>query len=304
MILKGKSILFSLIDIHTHGGFGINFNNASYNEIKFLLAELYKRNIKGVCPTLVGDCDEKIYNQLKIFKKIKDEQMRQCNFEALILGVHLEGTFLSPNKSGIQDSSVFKKPTKENFKNLVKDMEKIVKIVTIAPEIDEDLIKYLNEKNIKTQAGHSVGDDLKGCMGITHIFNAMNSIHHRTPSIALKGLINDEIYVEIIADLIHTSKDILKLLLKSKPKEKILLISDSLPSSNYEGEIIFCGKKINREGKDEKGTLAGSNKTLDEIASSLVKEKILTKEDINKMGFENQIKYLNLSKEEIDILNR
>lgn len=304
MILKGKSILFSLIDIHTHGSFGINFNNANYDEIKFLLGELYKRNIKGICPTLVGDSDNKIYNQLKIFNKIKIEQKHECSSEALILGVHLEGTFLSSNKSGIQDSSVFKKPTKENFKNLVKDMEQIVKIVTIAPEIDEGLIEYLNEKNIKTQAGHTVGDDLKECRGVTHIFNAMNSIHHRTPSIALKSLVDDEIYVEIIADLIHTSKDILKLVLKTKPKEKILLISDSLPSSNYEGEVIFCGKKINRLGKDEKGILAGSNKTLDEIASNLVKEKLLTEEDINKMGFENQIKYLNLSKEEIDILNR
>lgn len=296
--------MFSLIDIHTHGSFGINFNNANYDEIKFLLAELYKRNIKGICPTLVGDSDDKIYNQLKIFNKIKNEQIKQSNAEALILGVHLEGTFLSSNKSGIQDSSVFKKPTKENFKNLVKDTEQIVKIVTIAPENDEGLIKYLNEKNIKTQAGHTVGDDLKKCCGVTHIFNAMNSIHHRTPSIALEGLVNDEIYVEIIADLIHTSKDILKLILKAKPKEKILLISDSLPSSNYEGEVIFCGKKINRDGKDEKGTLAGSNKTLDEIVFNLVKEKLLTEEDINKMGFENQIKYLNLSKEEIDILNR
>lgn len=295
---------YRLIDNHIHGSFGVNFNFANYDEIRFVLAELYKKNIKGICPTLVGDSDNEIYNQLRLFKKIKEEQIKNPNSEALILGVHLEGTFLSPNKSGIQDSSVFKMGTIENFKNLVKDMEDIVKIVTIAPEIDIDLIKYLNEKGIKSQAGHTTSDVLKGCVATTHHFNAMNQIHHRNPSVCLEGLINDEIYCEIIADLIHTSKEILTLFFKSKPKEKVLLISDSLPSSNYDKDIIFCNKKINSFGKDENGTLAGSNKTLDEIAKNLVEKEILTEDDIDQMGFKNQIKYLKLNNVEIDILNR
>lgn len=295
---------YFLIDNHIHGSFGINFNEASYKQIKFVLTELYKKNIKGICPTLVGDKDEKIYEQLKLFKQIRDEQLVNINSEALILGVHLEGTFLSSNKSGIQDSKVFKKPTVENFKNLVKDMEEIIKIVTIAPELDVDLIDYLNKKNIKTQAGHTVGENLKKCVGVTHIFNAMNVIHHRSKSVALESLINDEIYIEVIADLIHLSEDILKLILKTKPKNKILLISDSLPSSNFDKEIMFCNKKINSDGKDENGILAGSNMTLDEIVKNLIKKEILTEKDIIQMGFKNQINYLNLSKKEINILNQ
>jgi len=292
-----------LIDNHIHGSFGVNFNTANYDEIKFVLAELYKRNIKGICSTLIGDEDDKIYRQLKLFKQIKNEQLQICNSQALILGVHLEGTFLSLNKPGIQDKSVFKKPTVENFKNLVKDCEDIIKIVTIAPEEDVDLIDYLNEKNIKTQAGHTIGSDLKKCKGVTHLFNAMNPIHHRKSTIALKSLIDNDIYIEIIADLVHLSADILKLILKTKPKNKILLVSDSLPSSNYDKEIIFCNKKI-MNGKDEKGTLAGSNLTLDEIVENLVEKEILANEDIIQMGFKNQIEYLNLSEKEIDILNR
>ena len=197
MIYKEKSTLpYSLIDNHIHGSFGVNFNEASYDEIKYVLSELYKRNIKGICPTLVGDVDEKIYNQLKIFKNIKEEQLQNFNSEALVLGVHLEGTFLSPNKSGIQDNSVFKKPTIENFKNLVKDMESIVKIVTIAPELDVDLIEYLNNKGIKTQAGHSIANNLNGCVATTHQFNAMPQIHHRNQTITLEGLIDNNIYLQ------------------------------------------------------------------------------------------------------------
>ncbi len=293
-----------LIDNHIHGSFGINFNNAGYDEIKFVLSELFKRNIKGICPTLVGDSDEKIYNQLKIFKQIRLEQMSEINSEALILGVHLEGTFLNPEKSGIQDNKVFKKLTIENFKNLVRDCEDIIKIVTLAPELDIDLIDYLQKENIKVQAGHTLSESLGKCSAVTHIFNAISQIHHRNPSITLEALVDDGVYCEIIPDLIHSSKNMLKLFFKVKPKDKVLLISDSLPSSNYDSDIIFCNKKINKDGKDEFGILAGSNKTLDEICKNLIENKILTKEDIDQMGFKNQIEYLNLSKYEIDILNR
>ena len=293
----------SLIDVHTHGSFGINFNYSNYDETKYLLKEFYKRNIKGICPTLVGESDKNIILQLKLFKKIREEQLKNPADECLILGVHLEGTFLSPKKSGIQNKNVFKKPSVDNFIKLTGDYSDIIKIVTIAPELDINLIDYLNDKGIITQAGHSTAETLKNCTSTTHHFNAMPQIHHRNKSITLEGLINDNIYIELIADLIHCSIDILRLALKMKPKNKIILVSDSLPSSNYNKEIIFCNKKI-INGLDEIGTIAGSNKTLDEIALNLIKNKILTPEDITLMGFKNQIEYLKLTNEEIDILHR
>ena len=227
------------IDNHTHGAFGVNFNYANYDEIKTVLKNLYKRNIKGICPTLVGESNENIQKQLALFNKIKQEQLKQIKDETFIIGVHLEGSFLSKEKSGIQDKKVFKIPSITNFKELVGKYEKIIKIVTIAPENDIDLIDYLNEKNIITQAGHSISESLKNCKGTTHHFNAMNPIHHRTPSITLEALINDNIYCELIADLIHTNLDIVKLILKTKPKDKIILISDSLPISHFDKEIIY-----------------------------------------------------------------
>ncbi len=299
------------IDNHIHGSFGFNFNYANYDEIRFVLKELYKKNIKGICPTLVGDKTKNIQKQLALFKKIRSEQLDFKNHvdESLILGVHLEGSFLSPDKAGIQDKSVFLKPEINNFKNLAADFEDIIKIVTIAPEEDVDLIDYLNEKNIITQAGHTKGSNFKNTKGITHLFNAMNPIHHRNASIALSALVCDDIYCEVIADLIHLNEDILKLILKSKPKDKIILISDSLPSSNLDNskgnrEIIFCNKRIDKFGKDETGVLAGSNKTLDEICLNLIEKNIFTKEEIRQSAFENQIKYLDIKAREIDILNR
>lgn len=301
---KSKLKDIYLIDNHIHGSFGINFNFAGYNEMKFLLKELFKRNIRGICPTLVGDKNENIIRQLALFKKIQTEQRQNIENECYIIGAHLEGTFLSPNKAGIQDKSLFLSPSVENYKLVTGDFADIVKIVTIATEEDIDLIDYLNNNNIKTQAGHTLGTSLKNCKATTHHFNAMNPIHHRNPSICLEGLVNDNVYCEIIADLFHLSEETIKLVLKTKPKDKILLISDALPSSNYDSGIVFCGRKINKEGKDSNGTLAGSNKTLDKIVEVLVEKNILTKEDIIQMAFNNQIKYLSLENREIDILNR
>ena len=290
------------IDNHTHGAYGINFNYATYDEMKFLLSEHYKKGIIGICPTLVGESDENILKQLKLFKEIKQEQILNPKKESFIIGTHLEGTFLSPKSPGIQDVKTFKKPNIENYKNLVQNFQDIIKIVTIAPEEDDGLIDYLNNNNVLTQAGHTKGTDLKKCIGTTHHFNAMPSIHHRNQSIALNGLITD-CYIEIIADLIHLSKDILDLIFKVKSKDKILLISDSLPCAHINKDIIFCNKKINPKGLDEKGTLAGSNKTLDEICINLIEQNILSCSDINKMAYMNQIKYLKLNKDEITRLN-
>ncbi len=300
--MKKEDLKF--IDNHTHGAYGVNFNNCNYDEVKYVLKKLYKRNIKGICPTLVGDENKKIIKQLEIFSKIKREQLKKIDNETFIIGVHLEGSFLSSLKSGIQDKKNFLKLTKDNFKLLTAGYEDIIKIVTLANEEDIDLIKYLNKKNIIVQLGHTNSDNIKNIKGLTHIFNAMPQIHHRNPTCTLKGLIDDNIYCEVIADLIHLSQDIINLILKTKPKDRIILISDSLPNAHHKKDIIFCNKKINRFGKDEKGTLAGSVKTIDEIAINLIKKNILTKEDINQMGFKNQIKYLNLENREIDILNK
>ena len=291
------------IDNHTHGAYGINFNYANYDEMKSLLSEHFKRGILGICPTLVGENDENIKKQLELFKQIKQEQLENPQKECFLIGVHLEGTFLNPERPGIQDKNTFKTPNIENFKDLTGEFEDIVKIVTIAPEIDDGLIDYLNSKGINTQAGHTKGDDIKNVKATTHHFNAMPQIHHRNPSITLSGLIRDDIYIEIIADLIHLSKEILTLVFNLKSKNKILLVSDSLPCANFGKNIIFCNKKINPAGLDDNNTLAGSNKTLDEICLNLSDKNILSGDEIEQMAFYNQIKYLKLSQQEIDRLN-
>lgn len=252
-----------IIEEHIHGAFGIDFNTTGVKEILFVAEKLFERGIGGFFPTLVTDSVENIKRQISIIK----EAAKSC---PRILGIHLEGIFINPEKKGIHNPKHFLALTIENYKLIEDDF---IKIVTLAPELDEGLISYLNSKGIKVHAGHCVGSNFNGISGVTHIFNAMSGINHRENSTALETLINDNIYAEIIADGVHVSDSALKLFFKSKPKNKVLLISDALPITHSEmKETVFADSKIFYDGikaTSSEGTIAGSTTLLDEIIKRL-----------------------------------
>lgn len=273
-----------LIEQHFHGCFGIDFNTASVDDVLFLSKEILKYGIGGIFPTIVTDSVE---NTKRAISVIKEASTRQTPDMAKILGIHLEGIFLNPEKKGIHNPAYFLKPTVENYKLIEDDF---IKIVTLAPENDEGLIDYLTQKGVKVQAGHCTGGDLTSCTGVTHLFNAMTGITHRGSSTALSALIND-IYTEIIADGIHVSDEALKLVFKIK--DKVILISDCLPctKSNMK-EFTFADEKVYYDGTkatSKDGTLAGSTALLPDIIKRLAKQNLFNPEYIN-----NPYKYHNI----------
>ena len=261
-----------IIENHLHGAFGIDFNFATADEILECAKKLLKRGIGGFFPTFVTDTVENIKKQTQVIKAAKSRQTEDMSD---ILGIHLEGIFMNPKKCGIQDESLFLTPNIENYKLIEDDF---IKIVTVAPELDEGLIDYLKSKNVKVQAGHCIGGDLKGVNGATHLFNAMSGVNHREKSTALSALIDDNIYTEVIMDLVHLNKDILELIIKSKPENKILPVSDCLPISySDKTQMNFCNKPVYYDGvkiTSAEGTLAGSALLLDDILRKLYKNGI------------------------------
>ncbi len=294
-----------IIEQHFHGCFGIDFNKASVDDVLYLSKEILKYGIGGIFPTFVTDSVENIKKATKV---IKEASQKQTSDMAKILGIHLEGIFINPEKKGIHNPKHFLAPTIENYK-LVED--DFIKIVTLAPEMinshrpvvgegkgvnvlpEKNLISYLRSKNIKVQAGHCVGGDLTGCTGVTHLFNAMSGVAHRGETTALSALVDDNIYTEIIGDGIHVSDKALELVFKSKPLDKIILISDSLPCTNYphplrEGkqllasdrdagagcyEFTFADEKVYYDGikaTSKEGTIAGSTTMIPKIIKRLM----------------------------------
>ena len=250
-----------ILEQHIHGAFGIDFNIAGVDEVLDATEKLYKQGIVAFFPTLVTDSVENIKRQVAVIKEASKQNKR-------ILGIHLEGIFINPEKKGIHNPEHFLDLTVENYKLIEDDF---IKIVTLAPELDKGLIEYLKSKNIKVQAGHCTG--WGNVDGVTHLFNAMTGISHRNSSTTLSALIDDNIYTEIIADGVHINDETLKLVFKSKPKDKIILISDALPITHSNiRETIFADSKIFYDGQkatSADGTIAGSTMLLDEIIERL-----------------------------------
>ena len=270
-----------IIEQHLHGAYGVDFNKAGVDDIVALSFKLRKIGIGGFFPTLVTDSVENTKRQIGIIK----EAASRCSG---ILGIHLEGIFINSAKKGIHNPEHFLPLTVENFKKIEDDF---IKIVTLAPELDEGLIDYLKSKSIKVQAGHCTGwGDVDGA---THTFNAMSGVTHRGISTALSALVNDNVYAEIIGDGIHVSDDALKLFFKSKPVDKVILISDALPITYSDlKETVFADSKIYYDGKSATsvdGTIAGSTKLLPEIIKILGQKGLF-----NPQFITNTYRYHNL----------
>lgn len=268
-----------LIEQHFHGAYGVDFNKAGVEDILELASKIVKEGVGYIFPTLVTDSIENTKRQISV---IKEAARHQTPDMAIIYGIHLEGIFLNPEKKGIHNSDYFMPLSVDNFKLIEDDF---IKIMTVAPELAEpDFLPYLNSKGIKVQAGHCIGGDLNGCCGTTHTFNAMAGVTHRGKSTALSALIEDRIYTEVIADGVHVSDDILKLLIKSKQMNKILLVSDCLPCTRSDlTEFEFAGEKIYYDGEraaSSDGTIAGSTKLLPDIIKILGNKGMFVKQYI------------------------
>lgn len=259
-----------IIEQHIHGCFGVDFNKAGVDDMIDVSKQLLPKGIGGFFPTLVTDTVDNLKRQVEVIKEAFSKQTWDCS---KILGIHLEGNFLNPAKKGIHDPKLFMDLTKENFEKIDDDF---IKIVTLAPERDIDLIEHLHKKGVKVQAGHCEGDDLSGCDGVTHIFNAMKGINHREPSTALSALNDDRLYAEVIADGVHLSDDIMKLTFKMKPVDKIMMVSDALPITHSDlKEAEFAGSKIFYDGEkatSKDGTLAGSTTLVPDMVKILGKK--------------------------------
>lgn len=255
-----------IIEQHFHGAYGVDFNKAGVKEIVGLTTKLRQDGIAGFFPTIVTDSVENTKRQISVIKEASEASDG-------ILGIHLEGIFLNPLQKGIHNVEHFLELTVENYKKLENDF---IKIVTLAPELDRGLIDYLKNKGVKVQAGHCIGWSAK-VDGVTHMYNAMSKVTHKSEeSTALQALINDDVYAEVIGDGVHVSDDALKLLFKSKPKDKIILISDALPITHSDQkEAVFADSLIHDDGEkavSKDGVLAGSTKLLPDIIKILAKK--------------------------------
>ena len=281
-----------LVEQHIHGAFGYDFMNCSIEDILVVSERLAALGVTAFFPTIMTDELAIIKERISVVKKAIE---LQNNKMAQIVGVHLEGPFISPEKAGIHQKKYMQPLNIDVYKQIE---DEIIKIVTLAPELDKGLIDYLKSKGVKVSAGHSEASDLAKVEQVTHLYNAMGVFSHRDNSTVVKALTDDNIYTEIIADSMHVSDDVLKLTFRQKQLDKILLISDALPLAHSDKkEQVFAGQTIyNKNGKlvNKIGTFAGSSMLLCDIIKNVADKNLLKIEDALICASSNQLKYHNL----------
>ena len=292
-IHSSNIIIPGFIDLHCHGGNGFDVMEGS-DSIEKMSKYHLNHGTTSIMPTTWTNTFEDTFNALESFNHIDKKNSN-------ILGIHLEGPFINPDKLGAQPN-LTQTPSKEFIIKLLKVAK--IKIITLAPEIKgmNEFISFLSDLNIKIQFGHSVANYNickaymdKYDIGFTHLYNAMSGNNHREPGV-LSAALEESNFAEIICDNIHVSEQSIKI--AKKCIKGLYAITDSINASGLaDGEYIFAKNNIIKENNSVKikkdGTLAGSIITMDQTFKNLVSMNYSIEEAVELTSY-NASKYLKI----------
>uniref|UniRef100_K3WPK7 N-acetylglucosamine-6-phosphate deacetylase n=1 Tax=Globisporangium ultimum (strain ATCC 200006 / CBS 805.95 / DAOM BR144) TaxID=431595 RepID=K3WPK7_GLOUD len=285
-VIDGRGCIASpgFIDIQLNGGFGHDFSNPDITEQQILdvAQRLVATGVTAFCPTLVSSSAD-------VYSRVASKYMRTHNAHtrkaANMLGLHLEGPFISTERKGAHNESVLLAPV-DGIVSLEQRYGALdnVAIITLAPELEGamDTIQALSAKGIVTSAGHSVADVNtaieaadRGLTMLTHVFNAMGPFHHRDPGlIGLLGLTHNRPYYGLILDGLHSHRTSARIIRSCHP-EGLVLVTDAMAGLGLApAEYVLAGERVDvkKNGAFLVGTdtIAGSIVTMDSCVRTLI----------------------------------
>jgi N-acetylglucosamine-6-phosphate deacetylase len=233
--LAGDWVSLGGVDLQINGALGLAFpelNPGNADQLPQICQFLWEQGINGFLPTLVTTSVANIQQALAVFAEFQMQGGSQ------ILGVHLEGPFLNPEKRGAHPSESLLPLTLEQVKRVLGDYSSLVKVMTLAPELDptRTVIPYLRSLGITVSLGHSLATAAEaqqafdlGATMVTHAFNAMPALHHREPGLLGAAIIHPDVHCGLIADGQHVVPTMMEILLRASHYEQgIFLVSDAL----------------------------------------------------------------------------
>jgi N-acetylglucosamine-6-phosphate deacetylase len=302
--LKGMQLLPGFIDVHFHGAFGIDVMSANQDELKKLSSNLLKYGVTSYLATTLTDSLPQLN---KALSQLASYITNQKNDYAQMVGIHLEGPFISPKYPGAQDKKHIIKPDLNKFKVLNKSAKNHIKYVTFAPELDNgEFVKYLASNKIVASAGHSaaamqhIEASMKnGLTNITHFNNAHSPFHHRNLGILNAGFEYDKLNVELIVDKLHVHPSVIKLVSKIKTPDRILLITDACMATELRDGKYKLGSqpvvKANNSIRLLDGTLAASLLNMNQAFKNMLEISKRKLAEVILMTSTNQAKLLGLT---------
>ncbi len=298
---SGKYIIPGLIDVHTHGIAGGDFNYASENKISRMCYAYAKNGTTSIMATLASQSMTKLFNSIYA---INQNRLNDNCDKANILGIHMEGRYLNPKMRGAHAAELLAPPNISELSSLFNIMTPTPMHFSLAPELEgaEDFIKKAHELGATVGLAHTNASYEEaasalswGASSFTHTYNAMTPIHHRMPGAAICSLNSKDAYTEIICDGIHSHPAMIQLAYNAKSKDKLVLITDSMSATATEDGTSYevAGTKVFvKDGRavNEDGVLAGSTLTMFQAVKNIMKFCNISLEEALKFATLNPAK--------------
>jgi len=271
--LGGKYLSPGFIDLQVNGAAGVDFLTCQPAEVKKAAKIWLEHGVTSFLGTIITQGLDEMHAGIKRLSRSGTPNL---------LGIHVEGPFLSKEKRGTHNPAHVREPDRSSFDRIIENYEEDVELFTFAPEVDggEQLLNWIKAEGFVPSIGHSTASyetalDFvdKGVYSFTHLFNGMKGIHHRQPGTAGAAL-NSSAFTGVIADGLHLHPGAIKLIEKIKSEKRIYLVSDAIAAAGMEdGQYVLGDQEITVEdglAKLDDGTIAGSTLTLDRAVENYV----------------------------------
>jgi N-acetylglucosamine-6-phosphate deacetylase len=276
----GATLAPAFFDVHFHGAKGHDVMEATPAAIAAIGGFLAQHGTGSyLATTVTAPLDATLWSLEALAKLVKWPSVAG---QARLVGIHLEGPFLSHTKRGVQPAEHLLAPDIATFDRMFEAAEGQVRLMTLAPELPGavELVAHATARGVRVSLGHSNATAAEtraaivaGAVSATHTFNAMRPLDHREPGILGTVLTDDALYAELICDGVHVAPEMVKLWWKAKGAERAILVTDSMSAAGMpDGEYQLGGFAVEvAHGRAmARGVLAGSVLTLDRALANFM----------------------------------
>ncbi len=259
-----------LIDLHVHGALGYDTMDATPEALRQIARFLARHGVTAFLATTMTAPFDAVLAALRNVALT----MREGTEGAALLGAHVEGPYVDVERRGCQDATHVRRARPDEYEPLFDTG--VVRLLTVAPEFPEnqELIRFAISRGAVVAAGHTRASyDIMlravewGVTQVTHLFNAMDPLHHRVPGVVGAALSLDALRCQLIADNIHVHPAVLKLAVRAKGVDRVILVTDAMRGAGMpDGTYDLGGQSVTvhqGEARLADGTLAGSTLTLE-----------------------------------------
>ena len=297
----GLYVIPGLTDIHFHGCVGYDFCDGIQEALEKMAEYELANGVTTICPASMTFSEEQLTRIFANAASYKSEK------GATLVGINMEGPFISMEKKGAQNGEYIHRPDADMFERLQTAANGLIKLCDIAPEVEGamECIEKISDK-VTVSMAHTAADwDIateaiqKGAKHVTHLYNAMPPYSHRAPGVIGAACDNEQVMVELICDGIHSHPSTVRTTFKMFGDDRIVLISDSMEACGLEdGQYSLGGQEVTVKGNlailTELGNIAGSVTNLMKCMKKAVKEMGIPLESAVKCATKNPAKAIGI----------